>query len=107
VLLGKILSAESGTAELHRVYVLRERMEASMPRRVKHTTSLEERLAELSEQSKQKAKQLPHGKKRTELLGKVRQSEMALQISRWLSSPGLEPPKIIASLKSLCRESNR
>ena len=36
---------------------------------------------------------LPPGKKREMLLRQARASEMAVQIDRWISSPGLRPPE--------------
>ena len=36
---------------------------------------------------------LPAGRKKYELLKKIRQLETASHISDWLSSPGLQPPK--------------
>ena len=62
-------------------------------RRIKHKTSLEERLASQARQLRERAKTLPHGAEREELLRKARQTETASHMSEWLSSPGLQPPK--------------
>jgi hypothetical protein len=40
----------------------------------------------------QEAEKLPHGTTKDELLRKARQLTTASQISKWLSSPGLQPP---------------
>ena len=46
-----------------------------------------------SEAAKVEAAKLPHGKLKTELLREARQLETASQISQWLTSPGLQPPR--------------
>jgi hypothetical protein len=38
------------------------------------------------------AKKLPYGKEREALEMKARQPEIASQINKWISSPGLQPP---------------
>ena len=58
-----------------------------------HVSTLEERLADEAKRLKKRAKQLPYGKAREELLRKARQAEVTAQISEWLTSPGLQPPK--------------
>jgi hypothetical protein len=58
-----------------------------------HASTLEQRLAEEAKRLKKRAKQLPYGKAREELLRKARQAEVTAQISEWLTSPGLQPPK--------------
>jgi hypothetical protein len=62
-------------------------------RRVKHTRSLEERLAELAAQCKDLANQLPAGAERDSLLRRARLAETSAHISDWLKSPGLQAPK--------------
>jgi len=62
-------------------------------RRVKQIASLEERLAAEAQRLRTEAKRLPPGSRREDLLRKVRQHELGLHISAWLSSPGLQPPK--------------
>ena len=55
--------------------------------------TIEEKWHQQSEEAKIEAKNLPHGKERDALVKKARQLETASQINRWLSSPGLQPPK--------------
>lgn len=61
--------------------------------RLKHATTLEERLATYASQSRKLAKSLPPGEEREALLRKARRDEMAANISKWLTSPGLRPPR--------------
>jgi hypothetical protein len=63
-------------------------------RRVKHTTSLEERIAERVDEIRAKADALPLGsRERDRLELRVRQVDTANHINDWLMSPGLQPPK--------------
>lgn len=62
-------------------------------RRIKHSTSLEERLTNKARQLRDQAKTLPPGAEREELLRKARQTETASHMSGWLNSPGSQPPK--------------
>ena len=62
-------------------------------RRVKHTTSFEERLAQEAQRLRERAKFLPPGIERDELIRKARQAETASRVNEWLTSPGLQPPK--------------
>nr|WP_080752012.1 hypothetical protein [Bradyrhizobium japonicum] len=62
-------------------------------RRIKQTTSLEERLAEQAQRLRQTAKSLPPGIERERAIRKARQAETGAHISEWLNSPGLAPPK--------------
>lgn len=55
--------------------------------------SLQERLSKFARDARTAAKSLPAGVDRHDLLLKARQSEVALHIDRWLSSPGLQGPK--------------
>jgi hypothetical protein len=61
-------------------------------RRFKHIHTLPDRLANEARALKEKARLVPLGKDRDALLKKARQMEAAVQISDWLSSPGLRPP---------------
>jgi hypothetical protein len=61
-------------------------------RRFKQTVSLEERLASEAKRLREKAKTLPPGAARNELMRKARQAETGSHISEWLRSPGLTPP---------------
>ena len=62
-------------------------------RRIKQTTSLEERLAEQAQRLRQAAKSLPPGIERERAIRKARQAETGAHISEWLILPGLAPPK--------------
>lgn len=62
-------------------------------RRFKQTSTLEVRLAEEAIRLRDKAKLLPPGAAREELLRKARQAETGSHMSEWLRSPGLQPPK--------------
>ena len=62
-------------------------------RRVKHTTSIEERLGEEAKRLRARAETLPEGIVRERLIRKARQHESASNMSEWLQSPGLQPPK--------------
>ena len=42
---------------------------------------------------REKAKLLPHGAEREELIRKARQAETGSHMTEWLTSPGLQPPK--------------
>ena len=64
-----------------------------MQRRVKQTTTLQERLAREAELARARATSMPSGKERDALLQKAHQAETASRIDAWLSSPGLRPPK--------------
>jgi hypothetical protein len=57
----------------------------------KRTT--EQKWHEQSEAAKEEAAKLPYGKLKNQLLQKARQLHTASQISQWLSSPGLLPPR--------------
>jgi hypothetical protein len=54
--------------------------------------SLQIRLAEEAKRLRDKAKLLPPGAAREELIRKARQAETGLQVAEWVSSPGLSPP---------------
>jgi len=62
-------------------------------RRFKQTTSLEQRLAEEAHRLREQAKTLPPGADRERLLRKAREDEMVAQMTGWITSPGLQPPK--------------
>ena len=61
--------------------------------RFKQTQSLEVRLAEQAKLLREKARLLPPGAAREDLLRRARQAEMGSQMSVWLKSPGLQPPE--------------
>ena len=60
---------------------------------VKHETSFAARLLQHAQAARDAAHRLPPGKKRELLLRRARASEMAVQIDRWITSPGLRPPE--------------
>jgi len=62
-------------------------------RRIKHTMSFDERLADRAERLRDQAKTLSPGIERDELIRKARQAETASRVNEWLTSPGLAPPK--------------
>jgi hypothetical protein len=63
-------------------------------RRVKHTLTFEERLAEEAIKFKEAAEREPLGiMSRELLLRRARQAETGAHISEWLRSPGLASPK--------------
>jgi len=61
--------------------------------RKRPSLSFQERLSKFAENARTAAKMLPPGAERHDLLLKARQSEAALNIDRWLSSPALQEPK--------------
>jgi hypothetical protein len=61
-------------------------------RRFKQPQSLEARLAEEAKRLREKAKLLPPGAERDDLIRKARQAETGAHMSEWLTSPGLQPP---------------
>ena len=63
-------------------------------RRVKHTLTFEERLAEEARRFREEAEKLPLGSKARDLiLRRAQQAEIASHINEWMSSPGLASPK--------------
>ena len=61
-------------------------------RRFKQTSTLEERLAEDTEQLREQAKLLPPGATLDHVLRRIRQNETAAHMTEWLNSPGLKAP---------------
>ena len=67
---------------------------AQRRKRVKHTATFEERLAEEAIKFKEAAEKQPLGSMARELLlRRARQAETAAHIGDWLRSPELQPPK--------------
>jgi hypothetical protein len=61
---------------------------------MKHTTSLEERIAERANDIKARAEALPPDSKERALLErKARQADTFAHMQDWLTSPGLRPPE--------------
>jgi hypothetical protein len=61
-------------------------------KRTKHELSFEERLLGAARDARSAARKLPPGKEREILLRSARESEAAVAINRWISSPGLRAP---------------
>ena len=60
---------------------------------MKHTASLEARIAERVDEIRAKAEALPLGSsERARMERRVRQANTANHITEWLTSPGLRPP---------------
>nr|WP_245003404.1 MULTISPECIES: hypothetical protein [Bradyrhizobium] len=57
-----------------------------------HLSTFEYRLAQEANSLRLQAKGMPLGVRRTELLRKARQIDIAGEINKWLTSPGLQPP---------------
>ncbi|MDN4983697.1 hypothetical protein QY049_10635 [Bradyrhizobium sp. WYCCWR 13022] len=57
-----------------------------------NSSTFEYRLAQEANSLRLQAKGMPFGVRRTELLRKARQIDIAAEINSWLSSPGLQPP---------------
>jgi len=62
-------------------------------RRIKHTLSLEQRLAKEATRLREEAKGLPPGPAREGLLRKAREDEMVARMAEWITSRGLQPPE--------------
>ncbi|APO52721.1 UNVERIFIED_ORG: hypothetical protein M2193_002121 [Bradyrhizobium japonicum] len=61
--------------------------------RLKHATTLEERLAMDASQSRKRAMSLPPGQEREALLRKARRDEMAATVTKWLTLPRPQLPR--------------
>lgn len=59
----------------------------------RHIQSVEDRLTDEAVDLKRRAKGLPPGVERDRLLRLARQAETGAQMSEWLRSPGLQPPR--------------
>jgi hypothetical protein len=63
-------------------------------RRVQHTTSLEDRIAERVDAIRAQAEALPPGSKERERLERrLRRADAFNHMKDWISSPGLRPPE--------------
>ena len=62
-------------------------------RRIKHKTSLEERLANQAKRLRKQAKTMPPGAERDDLIRRTSQNETAANLNAWLTSPDLVSPK--------------
>ena len=61
--------------------------------RTKHEKTFQELLDEEALRFKDEAAKIPPGTARDLLLQRAFRAEVALHLDRWLSSPGLQPPK--------------
>jgi hypothetical protein len=55
--------------------------------RTKQTVGLEERLAQWARDDRDRARSLPHGEERDDLLRRARQTEQATRMTEWLTTP--------------------
>lgn len=55
--------------------------------------TIEQKWHQQSEEAKNEAEKLTHGKERDALVRKARQLHTASQMQEWASSSGLQPPK--------------
>jgi hypothetical protein len=62
-------------------------------RRFKQTVSLQDRISSFAETARKVAALLPPGAERDVLLRKARQADTADNLTDWVNSPGLQPPK--------------
>lgn len=62
-------------------------------RRIKHTMTFDERLAKSAAQLKEQARGMPPGREKDALMKRARQTDVAVHINEWLTSPGLRPPR--------------
>ncbi len=62
------------------------------PRRILEQSTFEYRLAQEAINLRQQASGMPPGIRRTELLRKARQIDVAGELNKWLTSPGLQAP---------------
>jgi hypothetical protein len=67
-------------------------------RRFKQTQSLSERLIQDVEHLKAQLATLPPGPERDHVARRIRQNEAAVNIDKWLTSPGLQPPQEVQNL---------
>lgn len=61
-------------------------------RRFKQSFTLEDRLAREIEQLRDQARNMKPGVALDQVLGRIRQNQMASNINSWLGSPGLRAP---------------
>jgi hypothetical protein len=73
---------------------MEQRMMIMKRRHSEQTRSLEDHLADEARRLREEAKFLPPGVLRQDALRKARHAEIAMHINTWLTSPGLQPPKV-------------
>ena len=64
-----------------------------MRKRIVHKAPLEQRLLDEAKRLKKRAKKMPPGEARERLLRKAEENEEAAHMTKWLTSPGLQPPE--------------
>ena len=64
-----------------------------MRKKTVHSSSLEQRLLDEAARLKKRAEKMSDGEARDSLLRKAQQNEDAAHMNKWLTSPGLQPPK--------------
>lgn len=62
-------------------------------RRFKQTVSLQDRISSFAETARKVAALLHPGAEKDVLLRKARQADTAANLTDWVNSPGLQPPK--------------
>ena len=62
-------------------------------RRIKHEDTFQRRLIDAAARLREQARLKPPGVEREGLLRRARQTDVAIHIDEWLSSPGLRSPK--------------
>ena len=62
-------------------------------RRFKQSEILEQRLGDEAKRLREEANGKPPGLERERLIRQARQAERGAQLSEWLRTPGLQPPK--------------
>ena len=62
-------------------------------RRVKQTTSLQQRLLAFAGYAREAAEDIPPGPRKQKMLEKARVAETTADLDIWISSPGLAPPE--------------
>ena len=59
----------------------------------RRSETIQDRLAEFAQETREKAAVLPPGQEQQDLLRKARQAETAAHMDEWLNSPGSKSPK--------------
>lgn len=65
----------------------------AQPHRVAQSSTFEFSLAQEAINLRKQAEGMPPGVRRDELLRKAGQADVAIHVTEWLNSPGLQPPK--------------
>jgi hypothetical protein len=70
-----------------------ERAMLTTRRHFTQTESLKDRLASFAKDVRERARFMPPGRERDELLKKASQAETASHLNEWVNSRGLQPPR--------------